>query len=155
MSCVNVFSGFQDFVEWSRDQVGYAETDEIGLIYQLDKDLLVRGNKEYSPETCLFVPMRVNTFFLISNSKQGEHPPGVSFNKAKGKFVAQCNGQDGKPVHLGCFSSAMEAHSAWKSFKADRCDQLASEFTHSHARLHRALLTWSADIRSTEGVFCP
>lgn len=153
--CVNLFADFQSFVDWSMEQAGYSDTDENGQVYQLDKDLMIRGNKVYGPDTCIFVPAKVNSFFLVSNSAQGDHPVGVSFRKAKGKFVAQCNGTDGKPVHLGYFRDAASAHEAWKEFKAKRCEELASEFIESNPALHSVLMAWAKIIKGTVGEFCP
>lgn len=45
--------------------------------WHLDKDILVAGNKIYSPETCLFVPNRINSL-LIRGVKTGPLPLGVS-----------------------------------------------------------------------------
>lgn len=57
---------------------------------QLDKDLLVPGNKLYSPETCVFVDQRVNTFITESTSARGKFMIGVSYEKSSNRFVAQC-----------------------------------------------------------------
>lgn len=39
--------------------------------YALDKDILIKGNKVYSPETCCFVPYEINT--LVTNRKNGRN----------------------------------------------------------------------------------
>ena len=45
--------------------------------WELDKDILVKGNKIYSPDTCCFVPKEVNTVFTKRQSKRGDYPIGV------------------------------------------------------------------------------
>jgi hypothetical protein len=52
------FHRYQNFCEWAAGQVG---VDQSG--WQLDKDILVRGNTVYSPETCCFVPSVINHIF--------------------------------------------------------------------------------------------
>ena len=52
----NGFGDFQSFANWSVQQVGYGVPG-----YQLDKDLLVKGNKVYSPENCCFLPGEINS----------------------------------------------------------------------------------------------
>ncbi len=47
---------FSNFKKWMEEQPWE------GMC--LDKDLLVKGNKEYSPSTCAFVPNRVNTLLI-------------------------------------------------------------------------------------------
>lgn len=45
---------------------------------QLDKDILNPGNKEYSPDNCIFVTQDIN---LLLNSRakcRGKYPQGVS-----------------------------------------------------------------------------
>lgn len=96
----------------------------------LDKDLLVPGNKVYSPETCVFVDSTVNGFILDCVSKRGDYPQGVTLRKDSGKFRARCcNPFTGKYEALGQYSSAGEAHKAWVSRKYELALALASTQT--------------------------
>ena len=49
---------FQHFAPWAEAQYGFYITNPV---WQLDKDLLIPGNKEYGPEACCFLPKRINT----------------------------------------------------------------------------------------------
>lgn len=93
----------------------------------LDKDLLVKGNKVYSAETCVFVTQKVNSFITESTASRGEFPIGVSYNKRLNKFQAYCRTPGGKRKHLGFFSSSQEAHQAWLSYKLEQAKILASD----------------------------
>ncbi|URW85616.1 hypothetical protein M5E86_18495 [Blautia wexlerae] len=39
---------------------------------ELDKDILVPGNKVYSPDTCIFVPKRINDLFVHIHGRKKE-----------------------------------------------------------------------------------
>lgn len=106
------FKDFQYFAEWSHKQVGF------NMGYFLDKDLLFKGNKEYSEKTCIFVPHQLNTFFLHSSDykKQGQYLPGCYFNVTQGKFKAQINVNNVRTT-LGTFKTELEAHLKWKEEK--------------------------------------
>lgn len=84
---------------------------------QLDKDLLVSGNKTYSPGDCVFVSGLVNSFIVNSDKSKGPYPVGVCFNKVLGKFQALCSQLNDKQKHLGYFDSEVDAHKAWKAEK--------------------------------------
>lgn len=116
----------------------------------LDKDILYRGNKIYSPETCVFVDQKINKFLTEGDSNRGPYPIGVSFHKASGKFIAQCNQVvNDKRKHLGLFSDPQEAHQAWLSYKLEQAYILASEQTDE--RIAKALIARyeSYDVEST------
>lgn len=49
------FHCFQDFAKWM-DENWY----EYDKMLELDKDLLIEGNKVYSPEACCFIPKEIN-----------------------------------------------------------------------------------------------
>jgi hypothetical protein len=90
----------------------------------LDKDLLFQGNKVYSPSTCVFIHRVVNSFILDKSNKRGDYLLGCSLDR--GKFKAQCGGSTTKgKVHLGYFSTELEAHFAWKKQKHIYSCQLA------------------------------
>jgi hypothetical protein len=57
---------FQNFAAWSVQQVGY---DNKG--WQLDKDILIKGNTVYSEDTCCYVPARVNSLIIKSDTARG------------------------------------------------------------------------------------
>lgn len=82
---------------------------------QLDKDLLINNNKEYSPSSCVFVTRNVNNFLSVSK-RSTILPIGVSFRK--GRYVARCTDPFGiNKRHIGQFDTPEEAHDAWKSNK--------------------------------------
>lgn len=108
---------------------------------QLDKDILTRGNKSYSPETCVFVSPLVNTFITESAAARGYFPLGVNLHKSAGKFKAQCSNPFKKKVeHLGLFVRPNEAHQAWKRRKHQLAVQLAD--LQVDERVAKALKTW-------------
>jgi hypothetical protein len=84
----------------------------------LDKDILFEGNRVYSPNTCIFVSPQLNKFLTHSSKKSRRFPVGVSWNSWRGKFHAYCNNPfTEKPDFLGWFTSAEEAHEAWRRRK--------------------------------------
>lgn len=94
---------------------------------QLDKDLLVEGNKLYSPTTCLFVPKEVNQFLNTRSNDRGNYPIGVSWIDSNGKnYAANCHEIGKGTKYLGAFSTPEEAHLAYKSYKQKLATDLAS-----------------------------
>ena len=51
---------FQNFAEWMDKNYNYETMQK----WHLDKDILFKGNKIYSPERCAFVPQEINVLFL-------------------------------------------------------------------------------------------
>lgn len=93
---------------------------------QLDKDLLVKGNKVYSPETCCFIPGRVNTFLCSGGQPDNGFPMGVHFKKRIGKFIAACkNPLNGRSITIGRFDNQEDAHEAWKRKKHEYACELS------------------------------
>ena len=102
---------FQTFAEWYEAQPNaYREG------FDLDKDLLVLGNKQYGPNTCSLVPQEINELLTKRDYSRGKWPIGVYYNKRNNKFVAQCNVR-GEAFHLGYFDTPEEAHEVYLKFK--------------------------------------
>ena len=137
------FLHYSFFYDWCQNQIGFGKVDEKGRSWQLDKDLLFVGNKTYSETACVFVPQEINSFFTDSGNARGEYPLGVCFNKASGKFKAQCNVND-KRQHLGYFNTPDEAFMVYKPFKEALCKQLALKWqSEIDPRLFDVMMKWS------------
>ena len=107
---------FSNFEEWATPR--YFEN------CVLDKDILSGGTKIYSPNTCCFVPEKINLLFLNSKSKEGL-PLGVTVDPRKKegtrRFVARVGCSVSKQnKHLGMFSTPEAAHRAWQLGKCGR-----------------------------------
>lgn len=73
---------FQNFAKWYDDN--YYQVEDYQM--HLDKDILVKNNKTYSPETCLIVPSIINALFVKRQNLRGECPIGVSRRKDTNKY---------------------------------------------------------------------
>ena len=105
--------------------------------------MLFVGNKTYSETACVFVPHEINSFLIDCGNARGEYPIGVSFDKQRGKFKAQCT-VNSKPQHLGLFNTPQEAFAVYKPFKENLCKQLALKWQHEiDSRLFNAMMNWS------------
>ena len=94
----------------------------------LDKDIIVPGNKLYSPETCAFVLNATNLFVIASDASRGDYPIGVNLYKSTGKYCARCkNPFTGKKEYLGYFLTQEEAHEAWRKRKHELAQQVAAK----------------------------
>lgn len=114
VTCCDEWLSFGNFVEWVNKEVGYAGKPE-GM--ELDKDLIIRGNKAYSPETCSFVPKSINLLLGSNKASRGEWPVGVRLHKRSGKFDARMSCGNGKRKHLGLFLTPEDAFAVYKIAK--------------------------------------
>ena len=132
---------FQDFAEWYNEN--YYNIDNE--IMHLDKDILVKNNKMYSPDTCVFVPQRINALFTKSNSKRGKYPIGVSI-KENGKFQVQCH-INGKNHKIGYYNTIEEAFNAYKNAKENEIKRIADQYKYLIPdNLYIALYNYEIDI---------
>ena len=107
---------------------------------ELDKDLLIEGNKIYSPDTCIFVDRIVNTFILSCKKTRGNYLLGVIYDKERNLFRSECcNPFTKKKEHLGRYSTEIEAHLAWKKRKHELACQLANTDHCNDDRLYSVL----------------
>ena len=103
----------------------------------LDKDLLVEDNKVYSPETCIFIPQKLNTFISINKKNKSLYPLGVSYKKRSGDmkseysrpYVSEISTIDRTGRFIGHFETPDKAHSAYLSAKLRRCEDYIEEFS--------------------------
>lgn len=94
---------------------------------QLDKDILFEGNKEYSAQTCCFVPRNINILLTDREGARGSYPIGVYYREKHNKFTASV--RDTKSVHLGTYNTAEEAHQAWKKAKSGIISKRVAEWS--------------------------
>ena len=104
---------FSNFYKWYKDN--YYEIDNE--IMCLDKDILIKGNKIYSPQTCIFAPQKINTLFCNSKKIRGNLPLGVTYDKRYNSYVARCNNGNKKTIYLGSRKTIEEAFMLYKIFK--------------------------------------
>lgn len=109
-TCCDDWLSFATFVEWLNKEVGYSGKLDG---YQLDKDLIIKGNKTYSPDVCSLVPQAVNSLLTDHGAARGEFPVGVTFDKGRGKFRA-CLNCFGRHKHLGYYTTIESASFAYK-----------------------------------------
>lgn len=119
---------YETFYEWIHKQENY-EVIKNDPTFAIDKDILYKGNKLYSPDKCCLVPKRVNNLLLKSDAIRGELPIGVSRHQVNGTYIAQCGGH-GNGRYLGSYSSPIEAFNVYKKDKEREIKEVAqAEYT--------------------------
>ena len=118
---------FQNFAGWYYCQPLSNAKDLTGKSYHLDKDILVKGSKIYSPETCCFVPHEINSLLTHIKFKNNGFPVGVWFHKKAKKFTTKLN-FDNQVKHLGYFDTPEQAFSAYKEAKEAYIKDVANKW---------------------------
>lgn len=122
----------------------------------LDKDILHKNNKIYSPETTIIVPARINVLFTKTNATRGEYPIGVCYKKKNKKFVAQVSKLKDEQSHtkqqeyLGLYDTPEEAFQAYKLAKEAYIKEVADFYMNKYPnfpqKLYDALYDYQVDI---------
>ena len=104
---------FQVFADW------FYSTKSNGHYHEgwtLDKDLLVKGCKVYSPETCVFLPPEVNRALNTRSRARGELPVGLCYGGKNRAFIDMQYGCDDPDYHV------------WKYFPVDQVAEAFAEY---------------------------
>ena len=129
-TCCEKWLNYENFYEWIHSRENFSNLCDNQIKWCLDKDILNKGNKHYSPENCELVPSKVNSLFIKANAKRGDLPIGVSLKKGTKtpRYVATCRDPYLlKQKHLGYYSTPEEAFKAYKSYKEKLIKQVAEE----------------------------
>lgn len=134
---------FANFKEWFDKQVYFQG-------WMLDKDILVKGNKEYAPDKCCFVPNEVNALFTKRQNFRSELPIGVQFCNAQRRFKecykATLSRNDNKS-YIGAFNTPEEAFQAYKVAKEAWIKEVADKWKDKiDPRVYEAMYNYQVEI---------
>ena len=147
VTCSDNFKHYTFFHEWCQSQIGFNYVDDGGGSWHLDKDILIKGNKHYSEDTCVFIPQRLNKLLIKRDKHRGDCPLGVFFDNSLLKFRARCSDVNGKQKHLGSFTTPEQAFQAYKTFKEALIKQVAEQYkSQIDHRAYQALLEYEVNI---------
>ena len=137
---------FQHMGKWIDENYYEVPGEEMCL----DKDILHKGNKIYSRETCIFVPERINLLFTKRDKSRGDCPIGVRLVPS-GNYQALCNNGYGKQICLGTYSTKEEAFKVYKEYKEklikDTIDSYEGKIPEPHySRLKIAMYNYKVEI---------
>ena len=123
--CCNDWLLYENFYEWLHSQENFEQWYN-GDRWALDKDIIVKGNKIYSPETCCLVPQSVNGLFIKENINRGNYPIGVIYYRKK--FQSSYNNPLAtKRITIGRYDTPEEAFFVYKKYKENLIKQIAKE----------------------------
>ena len=130
-----------NFKEWCHQQIGF---DQDG--FHLDKDILIKGNKVYSEDTCCFVPPEINSLITKADRIRGKYPIGIYEDKQAGKFKVRIS-VVGKQKHIGRYYCEKEAFNAYKKAKETYIKEVANKWKDKiDPRVYEALMNYEVEI---------
>lgn len=132
---------YSNYRKWFNEhyyQVGDEQSD-------CDKDILIKGNRCYSPSTVCVVPHSINTLFTYKQRSEAELLPGVWYEKDKNKYragLAFC----GKKIKIGTFDTEEEAFNAYKEYKEKFIKNMAEKYKNKIPYCaYEAMMNWVVD----------
>ena len=138
----------QNFGDWFEDNYYEIESERICL----DKDILHKGNKIYSPDNCIFVPHNINSLFIKRDNYRGNYPIGVSYKKQNKKFQVKCSVYDSKTNkskrrYLVLYATPEKAFRAYKQCKEQNIKEVADYYKCKiPEKLYNALYKYKVEI---------
>ena len=142
----NYLLNFQHMGEWIKDNYYEVPGEQMCL----DKDILCKGNKVYSRETCIFVPQRINKLFTKSDKSRGKDPIGV-YQLPSGNYQVHCSNGYGKQIPLGTYSTKEEAFQVYKQYKEKVIKEVIDSYEGKiqepfYSRLREAMYNYKVEI---------
>ena len=135
------FRHFSKFKSWYYSQIGF---DQVG--WHLDKDILIKGNKVYSEDTCCILPPEINIALANNKSVRGSFPQGVIYNSTKTRYRARIQ-RGYKWESLGTYDTPEEAFYAYKPVKEAYIKSLAEKWKDQiDPRVYGSLMNWVIEI---------
>ena len=135
------WNNYQVYAKWHTENYYEVENERMAL----DKDILCKGNKVYSPETCVFVPQSINTLFVKGDKCRGEYPIGV-YKHENNKFVALIR-KGNEKIHLGIYDTVEQAFLAYKQAKEEYIKKVAEEYKDKiDPRAYEAMMNYEVEI---------
>lgn len=135
-SVCDEWHNYQNFARWYEENFYQVDDEEM----QLDKDILFKHNKVYSPETCIFVPKRINSLFIKSDALRGLLPIGV--RKVKNGYMSCLCGK-----YIGTYSTIDEAFNSYKNAKENMIKEVAEQYKNKiPQKLYEAMLKYEVEI---------
>lgn len=124
----------QNFGKWYEDN--YYNVGD-GKRMHIDKDIIIKGNRIYSPETCLLVPQRINMIFMKKNRKvDPDLPQGI--RRCVGGFMVSYNTE-----YLGIFTELNDAIDVYLKAKRLHIKEVVEDYGDSlPEKVQKVLLSW-------------
>ncbi len=130
---------FQQFAYDYENMVGYGLPNR-----QIDKDILVKGNKIYGPDTTILVPQDINILLTNCKNARGTLPLGVTYTPNNTPPYLVRIRKHGKRVYIGRYHTPEEAFQAYKVAKEQHIKDMANLYQHElDPRAYDALMNWT------------
>jgi hypothetical protein len=132
---------FQDFGVWTSGKIGWGLQD-----WQIDKDLLIKGNKVYGPDVCVMLPRKLNMLLVNRANARGSLPIGASKGRKEGCYRGSYKDFEGNSHSQG-FNSPEEAFMFYKINKERVIQEAAALYRDQlDPRAYGALMAWEISI---------
>ncbi len=136
--CEEWLNDKDSFISWVNENYYTVEGETMCL----DKDILVKGNKVYSPDTCIFVPSRINDMLggiSKKNKKNSDLPIGVL--QVGNRYKANIKG------YRNSHETIEEAFKDYKKHRESYIISVADEYIDKIPyKLYEALCNYTIDI---------
>ena len=135
---------YENFEKWYNNNYWECGDEKMSL----DKDILFKGNKIYSPKTCIFVPKRINSLFTNRKNYRGKYPLGV-YKKNKKYNVRFCDGNGNRIYKTGKYTP----EETFYIYKIERekimqkvADEYIGKYNNFPINLYNAICSWEVEI---------
>lgn len=132
---------FQNFAQWFEENYN----PDIMDSWHLDKDIIMKNNKVYSPETCCFVPVEINVLFIKRHAKRENLPIGVY--KKGNRYIARMSKKNRVASYIGSFLTPEEAFIAYKITKENYIKEVSNVWKNKiDDKTYQALINYKVEI---------
>ena len=128
---------YQNFARWFEENYWHAD------FYVLDKDILKKGNKVYSPDTCLLVDNYLNMMFTNTSNRDKY---GYKRKDNEWYVVNVSRRYFNQKSYIGQYPDAKTANMVYKQYKEKHIKQVANEYKEKYDglpnKLYKALYNY-------------